>query len=103
MHAMQDNLDIRVMGGLRHKMPYTAYTFLIGCIAIAGIPPLAGFWSKDEILAMAYATDHKVAWIIGTVVAFMTAFYMFRLWWMVFTGKPRDHHCTIMPMNPHGR
>ncbi|MEF3254502.1 MAG: NADH-quinone oxidoreductase subunit L [Deferribacterales bacterium] len=92
MHAMQDNLDIRVMGGLRKKMPITAYTFLIGCIAIAGIPPLAGFWSKDEILAMAFATDHKLAWFIGTVVAFMTAFYMFRLWWMVFTGEPRDHH-----------
>jgi len=92
MHAMQDELDIRKMGGLLKKMPITGYTFLAGCIAIAGIPPLAGFWSKDEILAMTFAADYKFAWFIGTVVAFMTAFYMFRLWWMVFKGEPRDKY-----------
>ncbi|BAI81425.1 NADH-quinone oxidoreductase, L subunit [Deferribacter desulfuricans SSM1] len=92
MHAMQDELDIRKMGGLLKKMKITGYTFLIGCVAIAGIPPFAGFFSKDEILAMTYASGHKFAWFVGTVVAFMTAFYMFRLWWYVFVGKPRDQH-----------
>ncbi|MGA1846408.1 NADH-quinone oxidoreductase subunit L [Deferribacter abyssi] len=92
MHAMQDELDIRKMGGLLNKMKITGYTFLIGCIAIAGIPPFAGFFSKDEILAMTYASGHKFAWFVGTVVAFMTAFYMFRLWWYVFVGQPRDKH-----------
>jgi len=92
MHAMQDELDIRKMGGLLNKMKITGYTFLIGCIAISGIPPLAGFFSKDEILAMTFASGHKFAWFVGTVVAFMTAFYMFRLWWYVFVGKPRDQH-----------
>ncbi|MGA1861961.1 NADH-quinone oxidoreductase subunit L [Deferribacter thermophilus] len=92
MHAMQDELDIRKMGGLLNKMKITGYTFLIGCIAIAGIPPFAGFFSKDEILAMTFASGHKFAWLVGTVVAFMTAFYMFRLWWYVFVGKPRDKH-----------
>jgi len=78
MHAMQNNIDVREMGGLRKKMPITFWTYLIACIAISGIPPLAGFWSKDEILAMSFASGHRFAWFIGTIVAFMTAFYMFR-------------------------
>ncbi|MGE4317308.1 MAG: NADH-quinone oxidoreductase subunit L [Deferribacterales bacterium] len=92
MHAMHDNLDVRVMGGLKKKMPITHWTYLIGCIAIAGIPPLAGFWSKDEILAMTYGSGHTFAWLVGTGVAGMTAFYMFRSYFLVFQGTPRDQH-----------
>jgi len=92
MHAMQNNIDVREMGGLRKKMPITFWTYLIACIAISGIPPLAGFWSKDEILAMSFASGHRFAWFIGTIVAFMTAFYMFRSLFLVFYGKPRNEH-----------
>lgn len=92
MHAMHDNLDVRLMGGLKKKMPFTHWTYLVGCIAIAGIPPLAGFWSKDEILASTYASGHTLAWAIGTIVAGMTAFYMFRSYFLVFQGTPRDQH-----------
>ncbi len=76
------------MGGLRKKMPITARTFLIGCIAISGIPPLAGFWSKDEILGQAFNTFH-VLWFIGFLAAGMTAFYMFRLYFLTFEGEFR--------------
>ena len=70
---------------------------LIGCISIAGIPPLSGFWSKDAILSIVYDTGAQnpifyLLWIMGVVTAFLTAFYMFRLWFMTFTGEPRDHH-----------
>jgi NADH-quinone oxidoreductase subunit L len=92
MHAMHDQLDVRLMGGLKKKMPFTHWTYLIGCIAIAGIPPLAGFWSKDEILAMTFAGGHNIAWFVGTCVAGMTAFYMFRSYFLVFQGTPRDQH-----------
>ena len=92
MHAMQDHLDIREMGGLRKKMPITFWTYVIACIAIAGIPPFAGFFSKDEILAQTFASGHKFAWFVGVIVAFMTAFYMFRSLFVVFFGEPRDKH-----------
>jgi NADH-quinone oxidoreductase subunit L len=92
MHAMQDHLDIREMGGLRKKMPITFWTYVIACIAIAGIPPFAGFFSKDEILAQTFASGHRFAWFVGLVVAFMTAFYMFRSLFVVFFGEPRDKH-----------
>ena len=93
-HAPEDQQqDMRYMGGLKDKMPVTYWTFLIGAIAIAGVPPLAGFWSKDEILANAFFTGHYTVWIMGTVAAFMTAFYMFRLIFMTFHGEMRvDHH-----------
>ena len=93
-HAPEDQQqDMRYMGGLKDKMPITYWTFLIGAIAIAGVPPLAGFWSKDEILANAFFTGHYTVWIMGTVAAFMTAFYMFRLIFMTFHGEMRvDHH-----------
>jgi len=92
MHAMHDDLDVRNMGGLKKKMPFTHWTYLVGCIAIAGIPPLAGFWSKDEILAMTFAGGHNIAWFVGTAVAGMTAFYMFRSYFLVFQGTPRNQH-----------
>ncbi len=88
MHGMDDELDMRKMGGLRSKMPITFWTFLVGAIAIAGIPPFSGFWSKDEILYSAFQQQHLI-WAIGLVTAGLTAFYMFRLIFMTFFGEPR--------------
>lgn len=88
IHAMHHEQDIRNMGGLKKHLPITHATFLIGCIAIAGIPPLSGFFSKDEILAAAWSVN-KVYWIIGALGAFMTAWYMFRLYSTTFRGKFR--------------
>ena len=82
--------DMRLMGGLRKKMPITSTTFLIGCIAISGIPPLAGFWSKDEILANAFIS-FPIFWFIGFITAGMTAFYMFRLYFLTFEGNFRGN------------
>src|SRR5205085_6812286 len=86
IHAMHHEQDIRYMGGLKKYLPVTHATFLIGCIAIAGIPPLSGFFSKDEILAAAW-TANKVYWIVGVIGAFMTAWYMFRLYATTFRGQ----------------
>ncbi len=80
--------DMRNMGGLRRQMPLTFWLYLIGALALAGIFPLAGFWSKDEILADAFHTFPAVYWLL-TIAAFLTAFYMGRQVWMVFFGKPR--------------
>jgi NADH-quinone oxidoreductase subunit L len=104
IHAVHTN-DMRHMGGLRHKMPITAYTMLIGCLAIAGVGipfvlGLSGFHSKDLIVeqALNFAkanTSNGAAWLFVYVPlagALMTSFYMFRLWYMTFAGKPRDHH-----------
>ncbi len=92
MHAMADELDIRKMGGLLGKLRITGPTFWIGALAISGIPPLSGFWSKDEILASAYHSGHTAIWVLGLIGAGMTAFYMFRLIFMTFHGSPRDQH-----------
>ncbi len=88
IHAMHHEQDIQKMGGLKSKLPITHITFLIGCIAIAGIPPFSGFFSKDEILAAAYEKN-PVYWFLGLVGAAMTAFYMFRLYATTFLGKFR--------------
>ncbi len=88
MHAMANELDMRKMGGLRTKMPITHWTFLIGALAIAGVPLLSGFWSKDEILHSAWSSS-KAIYIIGLLTAFLTAFYMFRLIFVTFYGKSR--------------
>ena len=88
IHAMHHEQDIRKMGGLSKKLPITHFTFLVGCIAIAGIPPFSGFFSKDEILVNAYAHNPILYWI-GLGGAFMTAFYMFRLYAMTFRGSFR--------------
>ncbi len=92
MHAMQDELDMRKMGGLLGKMRVTGVTFWVGALAIAGIPPLAGFWSKDEILVSAYRSGNTAIWLLGVAGAALTAFYMFRLILMTFHGRPRDQH-----------
>ncbi|MDO8748494.1 MAG: NADH-quinone oxidoreductase subunit L [Candidatus Omnitrophota bacterium] len=82
--------DIRQMGGLFGKMKVTATTCLIGCLAISGVPPLSGFWSKDEILLSVYNSGNRVLYGLTLIVAFMTAFYMFRLLFLTFFGKPRE-------------
>jgi NADH-quinone oxidoreductase subunit L len=85
---MHDEQDMRRMGALRKAMPVTAATFIIGWLAIAGIPPFAGFWSKDDILLNAWV-NNKALWAIGFVTALMTAFYMSRQVFMVFFGEAR--------------
>ena len=89
MHATHGELDIRKMGGLRNKMPTTFITFLIGATALAGIPPLAGFFSKDAILLGALAS-HPILYVIGLVTALLTAIYSFRAVIVPFLGTPRD-------------
>jgi NADH-quinone oxidoreductase subunit L len=87
IHAMADEQNIWKMGGLYKKMPITTWTFVIGALALSGIPPLSGFWSKDEILLGAFASGHIGLYILGSLVAFMTAFYMFRLIFVAFFGE----------------
>jgi NADH-quinone oxidoreductase subunit L len=89
IHAVHEEQDMRRMGGLASKIPTTYRTMLIGSIAIAGIPPLAGFFSKDEILGEAFKAGFQWVWLIGIIVAVMTAFYMFRLIGLTFWGDSR--------------
>ena len=92
IHAMSGEQDIQKMGGLWGKIPVTARTFFVASLAIAGIPPLAGFFSKDEILGSAFER-HPALWIVGLITAGMTAFYMFRLVFLTFFGYSRaDDH-----------
>jgi len=101
IHAMSGEQDIRNMGGLKKYMSVTHITFLLGCLAIAGMPPFSGFFSKDEILGAAFAKN-PVFYIIGVAGAMMTAFYMFRLYAMTFLGEFRgtadqQHHLHESP------
>jgi len=102
IHAVGTN-DMRLMGGLRKHMKITSTTMLIGALAIAGIPPLSGFWSKDEVLAAVYHAGDLdptflLLWVLGIATAFMTAFYMFRMWFMTFAGEARsDYHAHESP------
>ncbi|MBS1659705.1 MAG: NADH-quinone oxidoreductase subunit L [Bacteroidetes bacterium] len=91
IHAMGGEQDMRKMGGLRKWMPVTSMTFLLGCLAIAGIPPFSGFFSKDEILSAAYSKN-PVYYGVGLFTALLTAFYMFRLFATTFSGKFRGTH-----------
>jgi NADH-quinone oxidoreductase subunit L len=91
IHALHGQ-DIRGMGGLWKKMPVTAATFLVGCLAISGIPPLAGFFSKDMIIDAAYDSHLPLLFPAALLVAFLTAFYMFRLFFLTFMGESRDPH-----------
>ena len=88
IHGMHDEQDMRRMGALRKLMPVTAATFIVGWLAIAGIPPFSGFWSKDEILAAAWDFS-PVLWFVGVVTALLTAYYMSRQVFLVFYGQPR--------------
>jgi len=90
IYALHHQQDIWKMGGLKEKMPTTYKTMLIGALALAGCPPFAGFFSKDEILFSALATGHTGIWVIGVLVAGMTAYYTFRMIFLVFHGTPRD-------------
>jgi NADH-quinone oxidoreductase subunit L len=90
IHGMHHEQDMRKMGALRKLMPITGFTFIIGWLAIAGIPPFAGFWSKDEILLAAFA-NNRLLWLIGVVTALLTAYYMTRQVIMVFFGEARWH------------
>jgi len=102
IHGMEDVVghdptlaqDMRLMGNLRKYMPATSLTFLVGTLAISGIPPFAGFWSKDEILGATFQAS-PVLWLIGYVTAGMTAFYMFRMYFMTFEGDFRGQDAAI--------
>src|SRR5450432_2207361 len=101
IHAMGGEQDMRKMGGLKKSLPITHFTFLMGCLAISGIPPFSGFFSKDEILTAAYAKN-PIYYIIGVSGAMITAFYMFRLYATTFLGKFRgteqqQHHLHESP------
>ena len=96
IHAVHSN-EMSAMGGLRKYMPITHITFLIACLAIAGIPPFSGFFSKDEILAACFQYSAAMGWIM-TVIAAMTAFYMFRLYYGIFWGKEnKELHAQHTP------
>ena len=90
IHGMHHEQDMRRMGALRKAMPVTAFTFIIGWLAIAGVPPFAGFWSKDEILLYAFA-NNRALYLVGVVTALLTAYYMTRQVIMVFFGEARWH------------
>ena len=91
IHALSGEQDMRVMGGLRKKIPITFWTMTAAVFAISGIPPFAGFFSKDEILYQTFLSPNggKVLWFVGLVTAGLTSFYMFRLWYMTFFGETR--------------
>src|SRR6202162_3505747 len=95
IHGVGGEQDMRKMGGLRKYMPWTFWTMLIATLAISGIPPFAGFFSKDEILWQTWTSEggaYRALWFIGYVTALMTAFYMFRLIYLTFSGRPRMSH-----------
>src|SRR5687767_4705819 len=89
IHALHHEQDIWKMGALKKKMPVTFWTFLIGTLALAGVPPFSGFYSKDEILAAAYKHNGAL-FVVATIVAALTAFYMFRLFFVAFLGAPKS-------------
>ncbi len=89
IHALHGEQDIRNMGGLRRSLPITYWTFLIGSLAIAGVPFLSGFFSKDEILYETFREGHWILWLIGATTSLLTATYMFRLVFLTFHGDPR--------------
>jgi NADH-quinone oxidoreductase subunit L len=91
IHGMHHEQDMTKMGGLKKYMPTTHISMLVGCIAIAGIPPLSGFFSKDEMLLSMFL-GNKAIYAIGFIVSVLTSFYMFRLYFMTFSGKLRDEH-----------
>ena len=101
IHGLGGEQDLRRMGGLKSRMAITASTVFIGAAGLAGVPPLAGFWSKDEILSATLHDGHRVLFLLLLAGAFMTAFYTFRLFFLCFAGTPRDaelaHHAHESP------
>ena len=111
IHAVGGEQDMRRMGGLRDKIPWTFWTMTAATFAIAGFPPFAGFFSKDAILFQAYTSPYGswVYWVIGVSTAFLTSFYMFRQWFLTFFGEYRgeqaaghDEHSRAGAPTPHG-
>ncbi len=92
IHAMGGEQDMRKMGGLRHRMPITFWTFLAATLALCGVPPFAGFFSKDEIIWQAWAHGHQMVWLLLWIGAGITVFYMFRQVYMTFFGEFRGTH-----------
>jgi NADH-quinone oxidoreductase subunit L len=93
IHSLQGQQDIRMMGGIRKNMPITFITFFIAVLAISGIPPFSGFFSKDEILAAAFDTN-RIVWVFAVIGSLLTTFYMFRLLFLVFYGSYRGDSTT---------
>jgi NADH-quinone oxidoreductase subunit L len=90
IHALAGEQDLRRMGGLKKDLPITYWTFLVGALAIAGVPGLAGFFSKDEILYRTFASGHTVLWVVGVLTSLLTAIYMFRVVFLAFHGPSRS-------------
>jgi len=101
IHSLGGEQDIRRMGGLRKELPLTYWTFLVGALAISGVPGLAGFFSKDEILNDAFAGGHPILWAVGLLTSLLTAVYMFRLVFLAFHGESRRHQ-TSENASTHG-
>jgi NADH-quinone oxidoreductase subunit L len=102
IHALHGEQDIRNMGGLKRFLPITYWTFVIGSLAIAGFPGLAGFFSKDEILFETFAEGHQVLWVVGALTSFLTATYMFRLVYLTFHGERRHDAPAAPGPDAHG-
>jgi NADH-quinone oxidoreductase subunit L len=92
IHGVGNVQDMRQMGGLKSKMPVTYWTMVIAGGALAALPPLAGFWSKDEILGSAFKNGYPILWVVGVFTGGLTAFYVTRAIWLTFHGQPRDRH-----------
>ena len=97
IHGNGDNQDLRIMGRFRKFLPYTALACVVAWLAIAGIPPFSGFWSKDEILVSAFASENYGVWIVGTLAAILTGLYMTRLIFMTFYGNERWDDAPLDP------
>jgi len=92
IHGAGNEQDMRKMGGLKAKLPVTYWTMLIAGGALAALPPLAGFWSKDEIVGAAFLHGYPILWVVGVFTGGLTAFYVTRAMWLTFHGEPRDRH-----------
>src|SRR4029079_8676095 len=106
IHALGGEQDLRHMGGLRRELAVTYWTFVVGALAIAGVPGLAGFLSKDEILFRTFAGGHVVLWTIGLLTSLLTAIYMFRVVFLTFYGDRRsapgtEHRSADHPSTEH--
>ena len=101
IHALAGEQDLRRMGGLKAKLPVTYWTFLVGALAIAGVPGLSGFFSKDEILYRTYASGHTWMWVLGLLTSFLTALYMFRLVYLAFHGPRSVETAPAHHSDPH--
>jgi NADH-quinone oxidoreductase subunit L len=102
IHALHGEQDLRHMGGLKKELPITYWTFLVGAIAIAGVPGLAGFFSKDEILWKTFEGGHTLLWVVGILTALLTATYMFRLVFLAFHGTRRHAPAAVHGHGGHG-